>query len=477
MVKFVNAFMSNIATNNSVRSELLFWLLITCIYASWLMSMRHGHDEMLVIRLGVFSSLLLLGIQVFRIVRISNMWFSPCLIYLALYYLFQNGILFLSATATEFNTFYIDKFGMYVIDATVFASISNVVAGFSCIAAILIGGHMPHKSKVEMLPELLIRKASMCGFLITGSVAIPLVIMKTGVALGGGYHAVRTYEESIPFFINFVEYLFMPFSILSLLYVSHKRVLLTFTVIWLILTAYCGDRTVGLSGLLIVSFLNFKNQLSRGERKKAFFKFACILGVLMLLVQAISIVRSQGSVSDIRDDGNPILHFFSELGFSTITLFSMMDIVPSCEDFQNGTGYLAALISGFIPANADPTGIIRELVQYRDIQQVWMDTYFTFKFGLGFSLNAEAYINFGWYGFFSLFIVNYVVFHFLNYFSRTNVSKFDTYISLTLLFLWCTLPRRDSYYVWKALMYSVILMRIYLLFFAKFCIFKKKSCV
>lgn len=455
---------------DKLKIRIVIWIPIILLYALTLFYLKSDLSEVLFIRVCVISSLALFLLQIRQVVKISSTLISPCLIYLGLYYLFQNGLLLLTLFDTEYNSFYLNYFQLYIKEATLFASISNLIAGFACL---LVYKNKKIKNKYDRTDSLVgssIANSALKGFIFTGLIAIPLIFLKTTVALQGGYSAVRTYEETIPFIFNFLEYMFMPFAVLSLLYnVGPKqRIVFVITVIWLLLTAYCGDRTTGLSGILIIAVINFKQSIHKKHDIRSYVKIGLVLVLLAFFVQLFSILRSQGEVSDMGENENAIVHLLGELGFSSITLFSMMDIVPRYEGFLYGTGYLASLVSGFLPASLDPTGTVANLVKYRDVNDQWMQKYFDFDFGFGFSLNSEAYINFGWYGLIVLLLVNYVVLWLLNYSSRRlNASKFDSYVTYILLFLWCTLPRRDSYYIWKAIMYGVILIRWYILLTSK----------
>lgn len=458
--------MSQSSNKCLVSDSKVLWVIFIVFYALLLNYLKGQLPELSFIRFCVISSLLLLIIQVKKIAALAQSWITPCTIYLGLYYVFQNGLLLLSLFDTEYNSFYLDYFQLYIKEATMYASISNLIAGFACYLVYRNIKPKKIKNKLDSISDAVIADRAFVGFVFTGLVAIPLIVLKTMVALQGGYEAVRLYEGNIPFVFNLLEYLFIPFVILSLLYISgsKQKIILLFAIIWLLLTSFCGDRTTGLSGLLIISILYYKKESNSKNNIKSFVKLGLVLLLLVFFVQLFGVLRTQGTVSSMGEKENAFVHFLGELGFSSITLFAMMDIVPSSEAFLNGTGYLASFISGFLPASLDPTGLVDYLVQYRDVNDLWMQKYFDFGFGLGFSLNSEAYINLGWYGFLPLFFINYIVFFFLNYSNRrTNATKFDLYVTFILLFLWCTLPRRDSYYIWKALMYGVILIRWYIL--------------
>ncbi len=445
------------------KKIITYWLLTILLYAFLLYRIQISLSPISAIRISVFSSLFLFGLEIKSICRLSKSIFTPCLIYLALYYFFQNGLFLLLAIDENFSSNYLRKFSEYIVKATLFSSLSNVIAGYACIVIMLLSKKKKQLSKVDTYNPEVVANRAFCAFLLSGIVAMPLVLLKFNVARVGGYHAVRAYEESIPFFLNFIEYFFVPFAILTLLYNNNVRQMVLFvTLVWLLLTSYCVDRTVGLSGILIVSFITLLKNNSKGPSKKNIVFFSLIIIGLLVLVQGISIVRNQRDISAMGEEG-PLMHFVSELGFSSVSLLMMMDIVPQSENYLGGIGYLSSFISGLVPANADPTGIVSSIIEYRRISNGWIEDYYNFTFGLGFSLNAEAYINFGWLGLFPLFGIHLIVFYFLNFSNSKRVpSLFDQYTSFVLLFLWCTLPRRDSYYLWKALVYSILFVKLYL---------------
>lgn len=457
----------NTITQAFVR-EAYKWLVLVVIYSICIYMLRNNTDEQYVCQVCVISSVVFLSIQVYRIYVLLGTFLSPCLIFLGLYYIFQNGLLLLFAFDDSLDSVYLKQYRTYVVPATIYASISNVIAGSACILAILKTNRPKLASHIDRQQTKDVFFAGYYGYLFTGLIAVPLVLLKFNVARVGGYFGVRIFEESVPFYVAFIEYMFMPFAVLCLVYCEGRiktKIFITWlTVLWLLLTAYCGDRTVGLSGILIISFISLRSSMRSGMSKKSLVKFGVIIVFLMVMVQSVAIVRSQGDISTIGEDEGVFYHFISELGFSSFSLFTMMDIVPNQEGYLKGMGYLSSFVCGLVPVNADPTGFVRWLLQWHDLYDtVWPEKYLPYSFGLGFSLNSESYVNFGWFGFIPLFLIDFVIFYFLNFSSsRRTPSKFDIYTSYILLFLWCTLPRRDSYYLWKALVYSIFLIRVYL---------------
>ena len=262
------------STYNNVLFDVYRWGLVVLIYMVMLLALRDNPNQMYVIRICILSSFALLGFEVVKIGKLSNSFITPSLIYLGLYYVFQNGLLVLFAFQDDIDSPYLRKFDDYIVDATIYSSISNVIAGYACIVSSLFSKPRRKKLMVDSLSPRNIYNASFLGFVMTGLIAIPLVLVKFNVARVGGYRGVRAFEENIPFFVNFIEYLFMPFAVLSIMYAKKgvKKMLVGITIFWLLLTSFCGDRTVGLSGILIVAFINLKTS-GQKVSKKSIFKF------------------------------------------------------------------------------------------------------------------------------------------------------------------------------------------------------------
>ena len=453
--------------NIKYKGILIFWGLVSVIYSCILLYILYNSKSISIIPFSVVTSIFLSFILVREVYSKTKLIFTPGFVFLCSYYLFQNGQLLLYCLPVEFNMFYLDKFGNHITEGAVYSSISNIIASYIYFLTTLKSQRVVHRQHVIDKHHSFknISLVAYQGFLFTGLVAIPLILYKFYYILLGGYAAVRLVENSIPSIINFIEYMFPAFSILSLIYNNHgfSKLVKTLFVIWLLLTALCGDRTTGLAGILVLIYLRYKLNSSRNNKKNiVYLLFGGV--ALMFLVSSIANFRSTGSFSDFSVGSNLILGFVSELGFSVVPLLSIMDICPRYLPFQNGTIYLESFIGGCIPSFLDPTGTISYINSLSRSFETFQSTYFGLdSFGIGWSLNADSFLNFGWAGLFALVIVNYIIFIFLNKSSLVSKDRnFYLYIVCALLFMWITLPRRDSYYVWKAIIYTVVIVRFYI---------------
>lgn len=418
----------------------------------------------------IIGSSLILFAQVLLVKRINGKWLNPVIVFLLSFYLFQNGQLLLYSLGIKFNDFYLQYAIKYIKEISIFTSVSNVLVGLAAI--LTTKPALKYQQKADSLSKYKrqeISRLGICGMLLASLVAIPLVVYKFTLVLRGGYYLVRSFESTVPAVLTFIEYMFVPFSILTLLYSSKKQYLFAQLVffVWSIVTALCGDRTTGIAGLFIILYIGSLKTPSKHKIKKSIF---AIIGFAFILVfiRFVFQFRSQNSFSSVSGGTVEIItDNISEFGFSFFPLYMVMEIIPSKEPFFWGVGYLSAFVSGCLPSFLDPTGTIRSLERIAHINGTWQDKYFSsFDFGFGYSLNAEAYSNFGWYGLFAVFLICIVIFFFLQRNNKKEkIDNFNIYEQCVLLFVWLTLPRRDSYYIWKGLVYCVILIKVYLMVF------------
>lgn len=463
--------LKNLIKKNKEKS---ICILIVVVSSIIMLCFRGAENMEPYAKLSIIWSVLIFIFEIFYVSRVSKSFFTPSLLFLMAFYVFQNGQLLLYALNIKFDSTYLVLLDAYLLDVAIFSSISNMLAG---LAGVLLtkrpnDHELPVNVSQDRYDRHRVSSAALMGIAITGIVAIPLLIIKFSIVLRGGYAAVRLYEEGIHQIINLFEYLFVPFSFLFLIYVKddHKKKFYYIAIlIWMIMTALVGDRTTGVSGIATIVYVIYTNRLPKNSSKKkkvnSIIKIVLVGLAIAVFIQVAFAFREQANVGDvIVGSQNRLIKTFAELGFSSFPLFTMMSIVPKQESFLYGQGYLLSIIGGLIPASIDPTGLIKSIVDQSRIFERWQTVYFSdFKFGFGFSLNAEAYVNFGWFGLLSVFLLCiFVLFMLGKHKNIREQNSFDRYTTIILMYSWFTLPRRDSYYVWNAIMYCIILMRVYL---------------
>lgn len=447
-------------------------LLILAIYIPVMLSHRFDLYSNNFIRIACITSLCIYIYEIWSMYTITEKLFTPATLFLIAFYMFQNGQLLLLSLGIDFNDFYINSLKSYTIPVVVFSSISNVIAGF--IAFFLARPknkliiHINNR-KIDRISPDFITDVARFGFIITSIVAFPLILVKFTYSLSGGYNAVRAFEETLPSVVNFIEYFFMPFSVLYMVYGGKEKSkwVRIFVVIWALITSLCGDRTTGIGALVVVVYLFFlqTNNKKEGMGKKILKYIGLVVAALLIiiLIQFAYAFRTKSGF-DFSSMAEVFITTISDLGFSCFPLFTMMRVVPNSETFLLGQGYFLSVIGGLIPSFIDVTGTISKINAKSRIFETWQTKYYgQYSFGFGFSLNAEAYINFGWFGLISIAILLIIIFKLLDsYNSEDKNNLWGCYKTCILAFLWFTLPRRDSYYVWKAISYALIFMKVFI---------------
>ena len=125
-----------------------------------------------------------------------------------------------------------------------------------------------------------------------------------------------------------------------------------------------------------------------------------------------------------------------------------------------GKSYLHALVC-LIPSSLDLTGLVEFCKQSSPEQWIALQLHksfgITFDYGVGYSVIAESFYNFGNFGWLSVLIQGYIIQRILSIKFDGN-DKFGMYIKLIMLWALTTYPRRSFYTLEKALEYNVIMI-------------------
>lgn len=452
------------------RKVYMFFSAMLCFFSIILIECNKNWSGFTI---GTFRFTVILGLIVFCIhtvlyALLNHKLLTLYFIFLLSFYIFQNGQLVLYALNINYNYFYIESYELsYLVLCCIYST-------YSLFAALFVAGLSMSiaQDKVHRMDRYnnIISKIAPIAFFLNGVVSIPLLLYKFSFAISGGYYSVREIEEKIPFILGFIEYFFIPLGILALIYSTNKfqkKVLSIAIISWSILTALTGDRTTGIAGILVVILIaiNTKEDTKRIHNSNRIKRSMLIILLLVLLgyfIQIAYLYRTKEAItfSNIFNM-NVIFSTLGELGFSFFPLLLSMRIVPQSEKFLLGRTYLYSIPGGIFPQNLDLTGFIRYTNEMSRIPQKWLEQHYSYNFGLGFSLNAESYVNFGWFGLIAILVICSIIAKILREPNFKNKNyKFSQYISFVMLFVTITLPRRELYYLIKGYTYNVFLISI-----------------
>lgn len=469
--------MNTIYYRNYKQEKYIFFSALLCLLAVILIEYNknwYGYT------IETFRFTIILGLLMFCIHTIlysilNHKLLTLYYIFLLSFYIFQNGQMILYALNIDYNYFYIERYELsYLVLCSLYSTYSLLIALF--IAGLSMGTTRDKMHRMDRYNYAISKMAPII-FFINSIISIPLLLYKLRFAIIGDYYLVREIEGRIPFILGFIEYFFIPLGILALIYSVNNfqiRVLSMVIISWSILTALVGDRTTGIAGILIVILIliNTKIITKRALKSNWAKRGMPIILLLILLGYFIQIAYLYRVKEPITFKSifsmNVIFLTLGELGFSFFPLLLSMRIVPQIEAYELGRTYLYSIPGGIFPESLDFTGIIRYTNEISRIPQKWLEEHYSYNFGLGFSLNAESFVNFGWFGLIAIFLICVIVARVLKEPNFKNKSyKFSQYISFVMLFIAITLPRREIYYLIKGYVYNVILVSVLFILIGK----------
>lgn len=241
-------------------------------------------------------------------------------------------------------------------------------------------------------------------------IAIPSFILNIGetifVVMNGGYHAsydLMVERSSIMKVIRYMGEYMQP--CLLLIVVANRNKSATkrnMAVFMLIIGAICklyiGGRNQAVLTMMgiILAFHYFVKKFNISTIVKLGIGGYFGLAILNAVAQTRNIVGHSlvTFISNIDlNPGSVIGEFVGEMGWSISSVCWTMNYVPSVKDYMRGTSYLMA------PLNIIPNlGFwkVHPALKY-DVGE-WLQSITHASYGLGYTMPAESYINFGWYG-------------------------------------------------------------------------------
>lgn len=391
---------------------------------------------------------------------------SFIIIFLA-FILFQYGMPVLYALDPFYSSSYLTRnFNEELMKQAVLYSVI-------CFQFFAMGGIAGDKAKREVslnkryLKEGNIRFVSISLSVLTGAAAIPYAILNMIAALRYGYasSAANNMITAVGGGVtNAATAVFVPAMLLVMIYSKTKQagkicaaVLAVFSIIYSI----GGFRSTGLTLMLVVVFYRFIDQgdhtsISSAEKRKKAVYLVLILALAAILSICIAYFRG-GQKFDSFSPFAAIRATIDEMGFSFTSICFTMKYIPQETPYQMGQSYISAIIA-LIPQHMDPTGLIAEIL--RNTPERWMAVHtrqLGYNFGLGYSVIAESFYNFGYLGIIAVFIQSYIIKRIVSL-RIVNNTKFAQYMNLVMIYSLLTYPRRQFYTLLKALEYDILLI-------------------
>lgn len=158
----------------------------------------------------------------------------------------------------------------------------------------------------------------------------------------------------------------------------------TIFLIMSILLLFVGSRSTGIG--LIISYILYEYSF---ENKRIRFKQISLLIAMLFMIPLLSYIRI-GENFDIKLIKKIPILIFKELGFSVIPTIITIKNVPSLREFEYGRSLYDGIIR-LIPFH-------QYFFKTMEYGENWVTKVANTDWGLGFSIVAETYLNFGNYG-------------------------------------------------------------------------------
>lgn len=455
------------------KSKLIYLIIQVCLWLItyvYLNSVHIEYTDQSFRRLCMFTtimSIILLIVQA----KYERGVIKPFVIVLICFELFQIGLPILYGIDKKFTSWNLE-----------FIDIKNrtesLIFTMYCIHAFTLGGCLglsEEKNKIILKSTYLndsnlIRKIALLLSVVTGVVAIPLAGIIAVLSIKYGYAYIKVDSMGINSgFTNMVRTVFPAAIFLLLIYSKtkyEKRIVLFFILLYSGLSMVAGGRTVGLSMFLTLIYY-FYSLNGATKKKKKISQYFFIIGAICMLLIILVLVRVMRMGQSMEEFNALTLleSVIEEMGFNFTSICFTKLYVPISTGYQMGKSYLYAIMC-LMPTSLDLTGLINVIKQLGPEQ--WLATQLhasygaTFDYGVGYSVIAESFYNFGNYGFLIVLLQGYLIQKILSIRFEGN-EKLGMYIKVIMLWALTTYPRRSFYTLEKALEYDVLLIIVLIL--------------
>ena len=241
--------------------------------------------------------------------------------------------------------------------------------------------------------------------------------------------------------------MFIPLGLLYITFENNKkRRIRAYLLLFLYsgISLLSGGRTEGLVLLLVLSY----SWLNSSNRKKEKLNTGKVVGYIVLIFSIVFMLNMIASLrmgnNYIGEKNNIFVDMIEEMGFNFTSITFTKDFVPEHTNYSYGMSYISSLIC-LISKSIDPTGIVSTLNS--QLPELWLadtlNSYYgnLFAFGVGYSVIAEAYYNFGEFGYLFMIVIGYLI---GKIFSKnyTESSDLGKYIQLVMLFSFSYLAKK-----------------------------------
>ena len=398
-------------------------------------------------------------------------------LFILLFVLFQFGLPIVYAINPEHFSFYINLFAddllLNALKYTVIATQLYIIVSTIVVSKNNQNERSAKNSKftnIVLNNSKRVASAALILFFATAIVSLPVNLLACFHALTSGGPIGDTYRGAMSAngFTRFCQEFFFSSGLLYLCFSNKnflRRIVSTIYIIVAISMILVADRSGGVTAIIVYALYIYYSS----NQKKKKFKLIILILVAILLAFVSSAVANLRLGYEVPSGLNLILNVIEEMGFNFTSLCFVMDYIPSKVPFRLGLSYLVSIVL-LIPKSFGLKASYPKLQSYLGETWLWnannlYDRSFL-SFGVGFSLIAESYYNFSWWGILTMIPLAWIITSLLK--DKKNDNAWSLYIRLALMLSFFTIPRRQFQSIVKSVEYSVMFMGLYLYVFIRF---------
>lgn len=426
----------------------------------------------------VLSSFIIYCLIQKKILTVANL-------YLLLFALFQYGLPIAYVIDNSYHNYYIGLFSDYLLINAVNYTVLSIQV-YTLFSSLIVVNHNSKHYKIKgsgkwtktiLSNQDIVATAALWMFIITGIFAVPINLssainaLRSGAAISNQYRGAMS-DTGV---LRALQQYYFPSALVFLCFStskSKKKIVSFFYFVVALAMIAVADRSGGVSALIVYALYKYNNANPKKKRENGILLLCASLFLIIISV-IIARYRTTGNIAT-SISGNYFSAALEEMGFNFTSLCFVMDYIPSNTGFRYGLSYLVSFVL-LIPKTLGLNSVYPTLQSY--LGETWL--YNANKlygrnhlsFGVGFSLIAESYYNFGWWGIIVMIPLSYLITYFIK--EDQYDDNWHSYLKLALMLSFFTLPRRQFADALKALEYSLFFMMLYLMIFIK--ISHKKS--
>jgi oligosaccharide repeat unit polymerase len=430
--------------------------------------------------------------SIFSWYKLRKELISPYILFLTIIYIFTASQSFLWAFNIDINPFYdlrLNFTNYQIIRGLIYTCISLTSFHLGALMLSNLKNKENSLNDIKFDANLASMKAiRRVGWTLFCISIIPLIlVLKTQLttALSVGYSAIYDQEAitGIHGIADDIALYIIPSLICLMIGYSKsgrikQKLPILFALIYIYIYLLIGLRNKAIVMLVTVICI-WHYCVKRIKRRQVFL--GAVLGYFLLaFLNIVSRLRSLSGRS-FRDYYNLIVESsgisqlvidtISGMGWSMLPLIKTMEIVPQYYPYRYGTSYLFS-ITTIIPN----IGFwdVHPAMKYSDLS-TWLTKTINFPYGTGFSIIAETYINFSWFGPIMMCIIGAILGW---YFTRVDKNNWklnpERLVLMLMIFSMTVMTARNNFLSIIRAIFYYSLPTYLMIYFIKNAIKKKK---